>query len=96
MIGELADQTHQLSDYLGDDHDLTVFRDKVIELGEVLGKSEHRALIRLIDTLRTELRDKAIVLGYRIYGETPADFEARFAQYWRDWRRTAQARLPRR
>jgi CHAD domain-containing protein len=96
MIGELADRTHQLADYLGDDHDLTVFRDKVIELGDVLEKSEHRDLIRLIDTYRTELRDKAIVLGYRIYGETPADFEARFAQYWRDWRRTARTRPPRR
>jgi CHAD domain-containing protein len=87
MIGELADQTHKLADYLGDDHDLSVLRDKVIELGDARGRSEHRALLRLIDRCRTELRDKAMVLGHRIYGETPAEFEARFAQYWRDWRR---------
>jgi len=87
MIGELADQAHKLSEYLGDDHDLSVLRDKVIELGEALGKSECRALLRLLDAYRTELRDKAMVLGHRLYEETPADFEARFAQYWRDWRR---------
>ena len=69
------------------DHDLSVLRDKVIELGDARGRSEHRALLRLIDRCRTELRDKAMVLGHRIYGKTPADFEARFAQYWRDWRR---------
>lgn len=87
MIGELADQAHKLSDYLGDDHDLSVLRDKVMELGETLAKSERRALVRLIDASRTELRDKAMVLGRRLYEESPADFEARFAQYWRDWRR---------
>lgn len=87
MIGELADQAHQLADYLGDDHDLSVLRAKVIELGEGLGKGEHRALIRLIDGVRTELRDKAMVLGRRVYEETPTDFEVRFGQYWRDWRR---------
>lgn len=87
MIGELADQAHKLSDYLGDDHDLSVLRDKVMELGETLAKSERRALVRLIDASRTELRDKAMVLGRRLYEESAADFEARFAQYWRDWRR---------
>ena len=87
MIGELADQAHRLADYLGDDHDLSVLRDKVIEAGNGIGKSERRALIRLIDIQRTELRDKAMVLGRRLFEETPADFAARFGQYWREWRR---------
>jgi CHAD domain-containing protein len=87
MIGELADQAHRLADYLGDDHDLSVLRDKVIEAGNGIGKSERRALIRLIDIRRTELRDKAMVLGRRLFEETPADFAARFGQYWREWRR---------
>jgi CHAD domain-containing protein len=86
MIGELADQTHRLADYLGDDHDLSVLRQKVIEIGGV-DQSERRALIRMIDVYRTELRDKAMVLGRRLFEETPADFAARFGRYWRDWRR---------
>jgi CHAD domain-containing protein len=87
MIGELADQAHQLADYLGDDHDLSVLRDAAIALGDGLGKAERRALLRLIDVQRTELRDKAMVLGHRLYEESPAGFAARFAHYWRDWRR---------
>ncbi|HJS91009.1 MAG TPA: CHAD domain-containing protein [Steroidobacteraceae bacterium] len=87
MIGELADQAHKLSDYLGDDHDVSVLRDKVMELDKTLANSERRSLVRLIDVFRTELRDKAMVLGRRLYEESPTDFEARFAQYWRDWRR---------
>jgi len=87
MIGELADQAHRLADYLGDDHDLSVLREQVIAASDGVGKSERRALIRLIDVQRTELRDKAMVLGRRLFEETPADFEARFGQYWRDWHR---------
>jgi hypothetical protein len=41
----------------------------------------------MIDRLRAELRDKAMVLGRRLYKEKPSAFEARFGQYWRDWQR---------
>lgn len=87
MIGELADQAHQLADYLGDDHDLSVLREKIIDLGDALDAGERRSLLRLIDIYRIELRDKAMVLGHRLFEESPGKFEARFAQYWRDWRR---------
>ncbi len=87
-IGELADQAHQLSDYLGDDHDLSVLRAKVVEHTSAFPNVAARgALLALIDRFRTELRDKAIVLGRRLYQEKPATLEARFAQYWRDWQR---------
>jgi CHAD domain-containing protein len=87
-IGEFADQAHKLSDYLGDDHDLSVLREKVLESKDAFPNVGARGtLLSLIDRLRTELRDKAIVLGRRLYQEKPAAFEARFARYWRDWRR---------
>ena len=87
MIGDLADEAHKLSEYLGDDHDLSVLRDKITEVGGSEGEPQRQALIRLIDVYRTELQDKAMALGHRIFEETPADFEKRFGQYWRDWRR---------
>jgi CHAD domain-containing protein len=87
-IGELADQAHQLADYLGDDHDLSVLRAHVLESKEAFPNVGMRgALLSLIDRRRTELRDKAIVLGRRLYQEKPAAIEARFSQYWRDWQR---------
>jgi CHAD domain-containing protein len=86
LIGELADQGHQLADYLGDDHDLAVLREKVLGNRELFPQLSMRsALVALIDRCRTELQDKAIVLGERLYEEKPADFSERFGDYWSDW-----------
>ena len=87
-IGELADQAHQLADYLGDDHDLSVLHAKCLELRSVFPTAADRgALSAILDRRRAELRDKAEVLGRRIYEEKPTDFAARFGRYWRDWQR---------
>ena len=87
-IGELADQAHQLADYLGDDHDLSVLRARILyHKAEFPAAAPRGELLSLIDRLRTELRDKAMVLGRRLYKEKPSAFEARFGQYWRDWQR---------
>ena len=87
-IGELADQAHQLADYLGDDHDLSVLRAKVMyNKAEFPVAAARGALLALIDRLRAELRDKAMVLGRRLFKEKPSALEARFGQYWRDWQR---------
>jgi CHAD domain-containing protein len=86
LIGELADQAHQLADYLGDDHDFAVLRQKIVGNRELFPElSTRSALIALIDRCRTELQDKAIVLGERLYEEKPADFSARFGLYWSEW-----------
>jgi len=88
LIGELADQAHQLADYLGDDHDLAVLREKIIEHKDRFPEPASRsALLALLDRNRVELQDKAFVLGARIYEERPKEFEARFGRYWNDWQR---------
>jgi CHAD domain-containing protein len=87
LIGELADQTHKLADYLGDNHDLAVLRTRATENEDAVSNAAGRsALLALIDRRRAELRDKAFILGRRIYEETPKEFAARFRQYWRDWK----------
>jgi CHAD domain-containing protein len=88
LIGELADQTHQLANYLGDDHDLAVLRDKIIEHKAAFPDASSRsALLALVDRNRVELQDKAFMLGARIYEERPKEFEMRFGRYWNDWQR---------
>ena len=88
LIGELADQARQLADYLGDDHDLSVLRAKIVFDKDAFPDPGARGTLQmLIDRHRAELRDKAIVLGRRLYQEKPAAFAARFGQYWRDWQR---------
>ncbi len=86
LVGELADQVHKLADYLGDDHDLAVLREKTLENEKAFQNSAaSSALIALVDRCRSELQGKAVVLGRRIYEEKPKAFAVRFGKYWRDW-----------
>ncbi len=64
-IGELADEFHQLADYLGDEHDLAVLRERVAASGE---------LTSLIDRRRQELQEKALTLGERLYADKSKAF----------------------
>lgn len=90
MIEELGDQLHKLSDYLGDDHDLVVLRQKVSERPSAFERSGNSAaLLALIDRCRTRLQEKAFLLGSRIYAEKPRDFAARFERYWKGWTKAA-------
>jgi CHAD domain-containing protein len=95
MIAELGDQAHQLSDYLGDDHDLAVLRTKVTGLQDAFKHSGTcAALLALIDRCRTQLQEKAFLLGGRIYDESPAEFVTRFERYWNRWRKEKAERPP--
>lgn len=88
MLGELADQIHDLSDYLGDDHDLAEFRNMLQERPHLRSdESEQQLLLGLIDQKQRELHTDARPLGRRIYSEKPDAFVARFAGYWKAWQR---------
>src|SRR5262249_51109453 len=68
VMGQLADQAHQLGDYLGDDHDLAVLGELVTEQPEKFGKSDTvEALVALVDRRRDELQEEAYPLGQRLY-----------------------------
>jgi CHAD domain-containing protein len=88
LIAEFGDQAHRLSDYLGDDRDLALLREKVAGLHATLKHSgDPKALLTLIDQCREQLQEKAFLLGTRLHEESPADFVARFERYWDRWRR---------
>lgn len=85
-LGELADECHKLADFLGDDHDLAVLRQRAIEAREAFPtEASHKALLGLIERCRAGLQEKALELGQRLYEEKPAIFAARLGKYWRDW-----------
>lgn len=89
IIGELADQTHKLSDYLGDDHDLAVLREKITGNAAAFAENDCGALLALLDRRRRQLQDKALVLGKRVFAAKPGEFSRPFAGYWQAWRRSA-------
>jgi CHAD domain-containing protein len=87
VIGELADQAHQLADYLGDDHDLSVLRARITQSGSGEADVGRSALGTLIESRQDQLREKALLLGHRLYEEKPKAFAARFGEYWKHSRR---------
>lgn len=84
MIGALADHAHDLSDHLGDDHDLALLREEVQRRRDAFASpADQRHLLQEIDHRRGELQFAAISLGERIYGEKPKKFTARLAKRYR-------------
>jgi CHAD domain-containing protein len=88
VLGELADQAHKLADDLGDEHDLTVLREKAQAHQDTLS-NDLSLLLALIDRRRTELRDKALTRGRQLYEEKPGAFATRFSGYWNNWQGNA-------
>jgi CHAD domain-containing protein len=83
-IGALADHAHDLSDHLGDDHDLALLREEAQRRRDVFASpADQRHLLQEIDQRRGELQFAAISLGERIYAEKPKKFTARLAKRFR-------------
>jgi CHAD domain-containing protein len=75
-VGELADEFHHLSDYLGDEHDLAVLRARV-----------PASATDLVDRRREELQDKAFALGGRLYADKSKTFVHGLEKHWTEWQR---------
>jgi CHAD domain-containing protein len=83
----LGRELKQLGEYLSEDHDLAILRERVLEqLEESENRTEIEALVALIDQRRNELQLNARVLGLRIYAEKPRSFISRTEAYWQAWR----------
>lgn len=88
LIGTLAAQAHDLSDHLGDDHDLVLLREQAQRRSEDFGEAgDQRLLLELIDQRRGELQFAASSLGERIYSEKPKKFVKRLGRRWKLWRK---------
>jgi len=85
VMKEMVDQTGDLSDLLGDEHDLGVLHQFLQEQPEAYG-AEVEALADLIERRRSELQQSARLLGKRIYAEKPGAFVKRMEAYWQAWR----------
>jgi CHAD domain-containing protein len=87
MLGELADHAHDLSDHLGDDHDLALLRETVQRGRAAFTDPAHkRHLLEEIDQRRGELQFAAISLAERIYADKPKRFLKRMEGRWDAWR----------
>jgi len=85
LMKEMVDQAGDLSDLLGDEHDLGVLHQFLQEQLEAYG-AEVEALADLIERRRSEFQQSARLLGKRIYAEKPSAFVKRMEVYWQAWR----------
>jgi CHAD domain-containing protein len=99
MSGQ-AEEAHRLSELLGDDHDLWVLREALIEMetemerevqGEIPAPVDLDPLLGAIDQRRAQLESAAMLLGARVYAEKPKAFRRRIHHYWRAWRAETKA-----
>jgi CHAD domain-containing protein len=91
-----AKEAHLLSDVLGDDHDLALLRERLLEARPTL-PVDLDSVVALVDHRRGQLQAQAMVLGHRLYAEKPKAFVRRIRAYWKAWRtqnRTAASEHP--
>src|SRR5262245_66313651 len=71
MLRPLAEQAHQLTNLLGEDHDLAVLRGVVQEQADGEPSTDDELLFALIDERRATLQKQAAALGDKLYEERP-------------------------
>lgn len=79
-----AEEAHELTDLLGDHHDLAVLREDLRQRN--LGEEETVALEAAIGRRQEDLAAEALSLGRRLYAESPKQFSRRLRRYWQAWR----------
>jgi len=83
-------EVKRLSDLLGDEHDLAVFREKLLADRAALGAERVHVLVALADRRAEQLRLAAQHLGARVYAEKPKRLRRRVGAYWEAWREEAR------
>ena len=86
VLKPLVKRFHDLSDVLGDDHDLAVLTEQLHATPDAFGG--HAAVGRameIIDASRDDLQRRARSLGSRLYVESPGAFAERLTGYWSTW-----------
>ena len=87
MMNAYEKSLRDLETWLGEDHNLTVLRDKITAEPGFYGKQRDVALaFDLISRYQKELRAKALPLAERIYEEKPREFTRRIKRLWNTWR----------
>ncbi|HYN50203.1 MAG TPA: CHAD domain-containing protein [Thermoleophilaceae bacterium] len=85
VMHTLADEAHQLSDRLGDDHDLAVLLEWASE------HADSSAIEHGVTERRLRLQAEAFAYGARLYADQPSVFVGRVESWWETSARAASA-----
>ena len=89
VLTAVADEAHELSDRLGDEHDLTVLREWAHRHTAELNGDDPvlRGFDVLLQDRRAQLQEEAFEYGSRLYADKPSVFVARLESWWEAARR---------
>lgn len=79
-------ELERLSDHLGNDHDLAILRQTLLELIHQVKEASIQSIVGMINQRQVELRLRAMTLGARVFAEKPKRFASRLRAYWDAWR----------
>jgi CHAD domain-containing protein len=83
-LKKLGRRAHQLSDLLGDDHDLAVLSDYVKHHPQCFeDRHDQAALVAVIERRRELLQGEALSLGSSLYKQSPKKFTRSLSRRWR-------------
>jgi CHAD domain-containing protein len=86
ILEPFEDRFHDLSDALGDAHDLVVICERLRGSPHRFGgQTPVRAACALAEERRGQLERRATRLGVRLYAEKPRAYNDRMGAYWRLW-----------
>lgn len=83
LLDTTIDQAHELTELLGDHHDLAMLDEDLRSRGDL---GEREPFEAAISKCQEELIEAAGELGRRIYAEKPKAFRRRLKRYWIAWR----------
>ena len=84
VISAVADEAHELSDRLGDEHDLTVLKQWAHRHASALNGTEPvlRGFDVILENRQRGLQQEAFEYGARIYADKPSVFVERLEGWW--------------
>ena len=86
LLKNVEKETHRLADLLGEDHDLAILKQTVLDqVKECDLGPQSRVLSRQIEPKRKALETKAISLAKRVYTDRPKEFVNQLKSYWAVW-----------
>lgn len=89
-FGALERRAHDLSDHLGQAHDLALLAQRAMAYGAThSGAVEDeglQVLLKIIEERRRRLARTALTEGELLYQDRPGAFQRRFSRAWRHWR----------
>lgn len=83
VMGARADTASELSQLLGQDHDLSVLMLRLQGGSPPHGANGKMSLVEICRNRQVDLREAALPRGERLFAERPRDFSARVIAYWR-------------